>query len=170
MGKIFKIKATRANDMVNVINSLSPQEMTKVDEAIPFVKGLRFATKLADEISEGNKEYGELMDKVQGLVAVIRDEELLKLEAAKQGDDEGKEQRVQDAVQHANAIINEALSKHSEELGVKAVAEKVVDITVNSDERFEYLKKLFEKHGVEKFVNAKALVEIFDAFDAATEA
>lgn len=169
--KSFEIKAVRAQDIVNMINSLSPAETAKV---LPGeeMKAIRFSVKLAEEILEANKAYGDAFADVNSKAEEVRKPFMDKLEAAKKADmpEDERTPFLEKLLSEANAAINEVADSRAKEIGMEGLANATITVSIASDERWAFLKSLFAKVAFEKFNNAKALVETIDAIEAAKEA
>lgn len=171
MSKVMSMKAVRAQDIVDFLNSLSPQEVADIRKE-DTLKGIRFMTKLMDEISDSNKAFTDIIDKVKAPGDKIRLDGIEAINKIREGEgsDEEKKKAIDQKVDRINAEINLELEKQSKALGVEAVSEVVVNVTIGSDERFNFLKEVLEKKGPSKFNKIKALAEVSEALEEAKEA
>jgi len=172
MAKVIKLKAARVQDLHNLFNALSPQEISKI-KSEETMKSIRFNIKLVDELEEANRPYAELIDKVNSKIAPVREEHLKKISEIrndKELTDADREAKMMKAVETANSDISSKVDEYGKELGANTMADDAVSVTINSNERYDFLKFVFDKIAPEKFVNSKALIECADAIDSAVEA
>ena len=164
MAKSFQLRATRVHDLTMVVNSLTPQEITK-NTGAETIKNIRGVHKLADELEEADKAYIEVTAKLDKVVEKVRDEFQEELKKV-QGDKEAEEKLLKDA----NIEVKKVLKKESKKEKFEEVKEKLTNVLIGSDDRYKLLKELIEKVGPEKYISTEALVETLDGIDSAKEA
>ena len=152
MARKITIKSRELNDLISVI-SVSPKDYL---EMLPEtdLAGLHKYDKLMDELMEANVAYGDVLAELVKFIKPLQEE--LKLEL------ENKNEKM--------AELNARLEVSPENVKAKEEGEKTIEVMVNSEERFDILKKLFaHQTTIKKWVNTKIMLSIDDALNAATK-
>jgi hypothetical protein len=159
----FSIKASDLIHLTNVINSISGQELEKAmaDKmaGVSIVRWIGKQDKLVDELKQANKALLDLMD---GGLAISKrfNEELDKDEVIKAqlkvinegegSEDEKKAARVE-LLKEPNVRLNAELKAYEEVNKFDEVQKAEIPVLIESDERFDLLKVLFENLAVSRF-------------------
>jgi uncharacterized protein YaaN involved in tellurite resistance len=146
------LRSRELNDLVSVISN-SPKDYLEMFPETNLA-GLHKYNKLIDELTEANVLYSDTLAELIKFIKPLQEE--LKSEL------ENKDSKI--------AELNAKVEASPENLKVKEVGEKMIEVTINSDERFDILKQLFShKTTIQKWINIKIMLSVDDAINSATK-
>lgn len=142
-------------------------ELSVVVDSIPLkelgtAKDVRLVNNLVKDIRESCKGYADLQEalfsKQAECAKKYQEEYAAKQEAL---DEEGRKVLSADLDRHLNIEIKEKFGAEREALEEEGKVELKVEL---GDEKFSKLKEVFEKYGVEKYLNKEVYIQVADAF------
>jgi len=172
MGKKFNLSNIRVKDCITVLDVVG-REPSKALEAMGDVeqnpRSLRHLHNLADELEAGIKDYVELREKATGEVSEFAKPFQVELDKALEEctTEESFTMKDKEISRRASKAMAAADKEVAEKYNIAEEHDKVATIEIQSNERFDVLKSVIEKRGLDTFKDSKALVEILDALDAA---
>lgn len=163
MAKSFKLKAGVLQQFLNKLNGMSTEEVGKLKNGEER-KANRWLDRIASEMEEANKDYRQLVEKIsteqQKIIELSREE----FAAAEKIEDEVEKTAAKKKIEvDGNAKLSEIFARMSKELGLEKLAEAEVETTVEGDDRFDFLKTLWEKQGTKFNMPRKIFIEIDSA-------
>ncbi|MFA5385700.1 MAG: hypothetical protein WC364_13785 [Eubacteriales bacterium] len=172
MGKKFNLKNVRIKDCITVLDVIGREPKKALaamgdDEKNP--RSLRHLHKLADELEAGIVDYlkvrSEASEEINEVRKPFQDEMDAALKSATNDDEYSLKEK--EIGRRAQTALQEADKNVAEKYGLKELHEEISEVKIESDERFNVLKNVLEKEGVNMFSDSKALLEVLDAIDAA---
>jgi seryl-tRNA synthetase len=152
--KQLKLQAVRLIELAQVIDSISPKELTTI-------KDIRLNVNLVNDLNEANKELSTKVSDFQ-----VKRNELLKpvqaeyKEKEKELDEEGKKKLAEELDKKFNEDHKEEFEAIQKEITELSEKELTVEL---SDEKHEKLKEWFTKYATDKYTNKKIYVLVADA-------
>ena len=104
------------------------------------------------------EEVESVSEEVQDEINAIKKDETL--------DDAAKEKKIKPIVERGN----ENIKKVEKDTGYDKAKEEVLEVVIQSNERFDLLKQLFSKMACDIYVRSDALSTTFEALESAKEA
>ncbi len=179
MAKKFKIKSFHAYDLRRFFSTATAAELRPDQPARANAQ----CAKIATEIENVNQKFEDLNNDYYEKTSEMTKEEIKKINKNIEKMElfpEEKQIKAQNVVQEVNEILKEKFEKLYEEMKVEEEGDEVIEVVIESNDRFTLLKEVCEKHLHEhfarvtkngtRFYNNKPLPEIFDAIDTAVEA
>lgn len=167
--KKFTLKATRIGDLINVLDALNPQDMAKIKQDDP-TKYIARKEKIIEEMKAANKEYSELVEKRNAPIITLQRDFKKEFDKLEGNTEEETKKLKEELVTKFNAKINKISEEQTKKLKMEEAGDKEVEVTINSDEKFELLKDLFNDKtngAFLKFNVTKPVAEIYDALESA---
>lgn len=177
MAKVFSLKASRLQDLIDFLNNISNEEIGKIKPGEERKMIVRYQ-KLFEEVSGQNEEYSSLIEAIRKDIKKFSEKYQEEIDAVYNDESLPTEERQIKAkvlVRQANKALEEEDKAKAEQLNLEEVKGKMIEVKVNSDERFQLLMDVFDKLASSKFNGAavgearKAIVELSEALDSAKE-
>lgn len=169
--KQFTLKTIQVQDLINFFNGLTPDEIAKEKTDAPM-KHITRVQKLIEELEKQNAAFVALTEKYNAPIVKAMEAARAKYQAyiAATPDATAEDKKMKETELVTASGISDISKEQNEKLKYEETGLKNMTVKIDSDERFEVLKSLFEKLAPTKFTQKKALTEIWEAVETAKEA
>lgn len=178
MAKQFETKMINAHALYTLFSSLEPNEIVALKPP-DVMRAIKYVSKLKSELEGAVGDYDDLLGRVDSAVtAALREYQ------AKSRDVENNPELSEDSKKRKIAVLNveasdclqEKRDAVSLEVGLQESGDEMVQVRIDSDDRFVCLKDLFQKIVAGELKESKKNLrslemvgEIQDALDGAKE-